>query len=297
MRILILILYLFAMFSINKVYGMDLKLCDHNENSPIVKCGEQLYPDKILVLIPGALSSVNIFDDLVRFSDNKTLIIAYRLPGLDGYTAKNRLIIKKAALVIKNTIKEYTNVKINIIGFSTGSAVALSLVNILDRNELQVALISSALPTPNALFSGISGLSGILNSAVKARSINLRSVWLEYYKTLVYGKNYQFDAVLSEKADSLIDRNLNNITFPENGLIYKHSGDLISWRFLPKSDIVNSNIVFYHGVNDSVFSLKSVKKFSKKIPGSTIKSYNKSGHLVFVASDKVFSDIARQFKF
>lgn len=249
----------------------------------------------ISVLVPGALSRVDIFEPAHVWRDAGYGLAFYRFPGLDGRPDYPRLSITGAADEISGLVARYPDKPVRLLGYSTGGPIVLSAAAKLP-GDIKVAAMSLAVEEGGGLRTGLSGLADVLGAAWRQGSLRRRDVWLEYYRVLLFGRKVLSDSKLAARADALIASHLDRIVMPDGSLPRTHTDDLRQWR-LPKGfNLPPERLHFFVGLDDPVFSQRQTLDFAQRLGGCEITGYPGHGHLLFLSNKRVFEDVLAFFE-
>ena len=115
--------------------------------------------DHLVIGIPGAFSPVRVMAPLDRLAGPTRAVAFYRLPGFDDRPAEEFVNLDHAADTIVNTVRQGGFARVDLVGHSTGSAIALeaakALRTRLPQVKVRVAAISTALPAPQPVLAGV----------------------------------------------------------------------------------------------------------------------------------------------
>ena len=252
----------------------------------------------LVIGIPGALSPVRVMAPLDRLADDTRAVAYYRLPGFDGRPADEFVNLDFAAARIADAVRAGGFARVDLVGHSTGSAIALEAAKVLRTDlpqvKLRVAAISTALPAPQPLLAGARGAVGTVGAAVRAGSLSPRKVWLEYYRTLAYGPNADTDPQIARAADALVSANEGRISLPQDGLARRHTRALRRWTLTDTDILEDVEITLYHGAVDPVFPPRAVARFAGTLPNADLQLIDGHGHLLMLTFPEIWSRIASQ---
>ena len=254
--------------------------------------------DHAIVGIPGAMTSVRVLRRIERMAGPDRAVAYFRLPGFDGRPAAESIVLDRAAARIAALVRAHDLKRIDVIGHSTGAVIALEAAKdiraLAPEVEVQVIGFSTALPAPQPVLAGLRGAAGTVAAAVRARSLNPRKVWLEYYRRLAYGPDVEKSPATAQAADTLIAANDSRIELPEDGLYRRHTRDLRRWTNTDPGALAGTRVTFYHGAVDPVFPPRPTRRFVRTIPGAKITFIAGHGHLILLTYPEVWDAIERQ---
>jgi len=250
----------------------------------------------VIIATPGALTSISVLRDLERFVTHDRALAYYRLPGLDGRPRSDRLDIHDAADTITAFIEEHGFQRVYFVGFSTGNAINLEAAKQISASQTEtdiaVAGISTALPAPYPTLAGLRGFAGNVAAAVRVGSLQRRDIWLEYYKTLLFGAPRKQPEPVRSSAQTLTNANAPRIVVPDNALARSHGTALIGWSNSHTDLLADVDIGLFHGARDPVFPIGAVVRFAENLPRpATVVSYDNNGHLLLITQPRIFDHV------
>lgn len=246
--------------------------------------------DKIVVMVPGALCRISMFDAALRWRARGYGLVHYRFPGLDGRPIEPALSIKEAAIAIVELARQYPQKPIRLLGFSTGGPIVLTAGSLLS-GDVRIAAMACAVERAGGVATFARCLKDIIRAALRARSVRLRSFWFEYYQVLLFGRAVWRDDALRARAIAITKARRNEIVLPEGGKPRAHTRDLRRWVMLESIGSGAERVRFFWGAEDSVFSYRQQVRLAAKAGGAPIKVYPDQGHLLFASAPEVFEDI------
>lgn len=250
--------------------------------------------DKLLVLIPGAFASVTLFGEKARWQRAGYGVIEYRFPGLDGLPLDHRLAVDSAADQIALLARTHPDKPLHLLGYSTGAAIAFAAAEKMQKRKIKIAALSSAVPYPSTLTTGLNGAVDIVAAAVRARSVNPQKVWLSYYETLLFGRKGLRNPALQDEIARFRAAAEGRLSAPSPQLSSAHSSGVRNWR--PSFIAGNAQVRFFHGEEDPVITRGQIGRFAARIAGAQIHGYPDQGHLLFLTAPGVFDDVLRYFE-
>jgi len=252
---------------------------------------------RAVIGIPGALSPILVLDPLNGLEASDRFVAFYRLPGFDGRSANEFVSFAFAAQHIADLVGQTGLEEVDLVGHSTGAAIALEAAKAIRRahpdTKVRVVAISSALPAPQPVLAGIRGVAGTARAAARAGSLNPRKVWLEYYRYLAYGPGADTNPQVADAADALVDANQSRITLPQEGLARRHTRDLRGWRNADTQYLEGVDVTLYHGAVDPVFPPKAVARFARTLPQAELRLVEGHGHLLMLTFPEIWNYVGQ----
>ncbi|MHC9235094.1 alpha/beta fold hydrolase [Pseudooceanicola sp. 502str34] len=266
------------------------------ESSPIIhepNLNDEV--DKLIVLVPGAMATVDIFSPVLGWDDSDSSILAFRFPGLDGLPLDHRVDILQSGAYIAEAVNRIRPKHLYLIGFSTGGPVALEAARRVETADVHVALVSSASSFPDTLVAAAEGAVDVASAFIRSGGTSMDAAWLENYRTLLYGRKHYDQPGLAEKSEALAEEQRGHITTPSVKMTLAHTGSLMGWVYHPDPKLERANIALFHGGDDNLFPLRRARRFAGEIPADAFYTYPEQGHLLFVTAPTLFDDIHRFF--
>jgi pimeloyl-ACP methyl ester carboxylesterase len=230
---------------------------------PLYTAGKADPPNQITFLLPGALTTAGIFGPANDWDSPSHRVVEYRLPGMRGEPLSPPLDLMRAARWVADYANRYPGARINLLGYSTGAAIAIEAAGLIDQSErVRVAAISSATPFPGAALAFLRGGIGIVGTAIATDSLDPQTVWDEYFITLYLGSGWRNSPEKREIADLLRESFKGRINTPGEGRGRSQSASLLAWTLSPEALASQARITFFHGENDPVFPLASVQRLA-----------------------------------
>ncbi|MGH1423352.1 MAG: alpha/beta fold hydrolase [Pseudooceanicola sp.] len=246
---------------------------------------------RAVVVIPGALASVGLFEPVLDWNVPDGAVLAYRFPGLDGLKLDHRLAIPEAGELIADTLDRLKVQEVYLIGFSTGGPVALEAASRIKGKKVSVALVSSAGPFPSGVNASIKGVFDVAKAFIRSGGKSMDEAWLENYRTLLYGRGHFSKGKTARKSRKLAERQRGNLRTPKGKMTLAHTSDLLTWTLPRDGGLADARIGVFHGSADSIFSIEDTRKFAGQIPADGIKVYDGQGHLLFITAPTLWNDI------
>lgn len=249
---------------------------------------------RAVVVVPGALASVGLFEPVLDWDVGDGAVLAYRFPGLDGMKLDHRLDISAAGELIAEAMQKLEVEEVYLIGFSTGGPVALEAARHLGNKKVSVALVSSAGPFPAGINASIGGFFDVVEALVRAHGRSMEDAWLENYRTLLYGRKHFGNGETAQHSRELAEEQRGQLLTPGPRMTMAHTADLMTWTLPRDPALAKARIAFFHGAEDTVFPLKETQRFAARIPADGMKIYEGQGHILFITAPTLWDDV-RQF--
>jgi len=251
--------------------------------------------DKLLILIPGSMTPLGIFDPVVEWHPKGYAFAAYRFPGMDGRPLDGPLDIARAAQTIVTLAERYPDKQIKLLGFSTGAPIAMLAARQIGPRA-QVAGMSSAVEFGGGAQTALRGLDDILVAAARARSLNTRKVWEDYFPVLLFGRAGARSLERADDIARITSRPKKVVVEPSFNVFKAHTMALVGWQMPDGFTLPPEQVHLYAGTADTVFRPRQVRRFAREIGGAPITFYPGLGHLLYVAEPRVFDDILAFFE-
>jgi pimeloyl-ACP methyl ester carboxylesterase len=259
----------------------------------VTLAGNPARATELVVAVPGALSPLWVFDPLREWADADTAVVAYRFPGLDGRPADSPVRIAAAGAAIAAFANARRPATVRVIGLSTGGPIALEAARRVAAPRVDAVLISTALPAPAALGSSLRGAFDLVEAADRAGTWAARPLFREYHRTLLYGRSHYGDPVRAADSARRADAVAEGLLLPGDGLVRKHSGDLLRWMLRDPAGLAHVRVRLFHGADDPVFGLPGVRRLARRLPDAALTVYAGHGHLLPETVPGLFADIGR----
>jgi pimeloyl-ACP methyl ester carboxylesterase len=278
------------------VAGLALAACTGSTgagNPPLYTTGLATTPDHISFLLPGALTTAGIFGAANDWETDRHRIVEYRLPGMQGEPLDPPLDIIRAAEWVADYANRHPQAKINLLGYSTGGAIAIEAAGRIDDSaRVTVVAISSATPFPGAVLATVRGVAGVTGSALAAGTLDPQTVWDEYFITLYLGSGWRSDPEKREIADRIRKSFEGRINKPGEGRGRSQSGSLLGWALSEEAIASRARIIFFHGENDPVFPLPAVRGLAARLD-ATLCVVPKDGHMLLLSRPDLIDRVKR----
>ena len=245
---------------------------------------------RLVICVPGALSSINIFEPVKAWTDDGYGVAFYRFPGLDGRLVHPALNIDDAAGEIAALAAKYSDKPVRLLGYSTGGPIVITAAARLSV-DVKIAAMSSAVEGGGGLRTGLQGLWDVIYAAGRAMSMDVQTIWMEYYRVLLFGRAVLHDKALAARADAVIAAHRPHIVMPDGGKPRAHTDSLRQWRLPKGAQFDRERLRFFVGLSDPVFSSRQTLDFAARCGGADVMGYPGQGHLLFLSCETIFDDI------
>lgn len=252
--------------------------------------------DTLLFLIPGALTSTDIFDPVRQRPFQSYAPVSYRFPGFDGLPADHALGIDDAAMQIAAFANRFPDKAVRLIGYSTGGAIAILAAAKIRSDDVRIAALSPAVPQAGGLATGVRVSTDVLGSALRVGMRGREAVWLDYYRTLLFGRQGRRNPALADRTNTLVVQKKATLVLPGSDVVRAHSRDLRRWTLPRDISLASPRIRFFIGLADPVFSTAQTTRLSRQLGGVRVIGYPGDGHLLFRTRKSVFDDILAFFE-
>jgi pimeloyl-ACP methyl ester carboxylesterase len=252
-------------------------------------------PAQITFLLPGALTTAGIFNQANDWTAHGNRVVEYRLPGMRGEPLDPPLDILRSAQWVADYANRYPKARINLLGYSTGAAIAIEAAGRIDHSErVKVAAISSATPFPGAALAFVRGTVGVAGTALAAGTFDPQTVWDEYFITLYLGAGWRNSPEKRAIADEIRKSFEGRINPPGEGRGRSQSASLLLWALSPEAQASNAQITFFHGDNDPIFPLPTVRPLAAHL-GAQLCVLPEDGHMPLLSRPDLIDRVERIF--
>jgi pimeloyl-ACP methyl ester carboxylesterase len=260
---------------------------------PLYTAGTATAPEEITFLLPGALTTAGIFGAANDWNSGRHLVIEYRLPGMRGEPLNPPLDIPRAADWVADQANRHPEARINLLGYSTGSAIAIEAAGRIDDSaRVKVVAVSSATPFPGAALATLRGAAGVAEAALAAGTVDPQTVWDEYFITLYLGSGWRKFPEKRALAEEIRRSFAGRINKPGEGRGRSQSGSLLGWALSAGALESEARITFFHGENDPVFPLSGIRPLAARL-GATLCVLPADGHMVLLSRPDLIDRIER----
>ncbi len=265
-------------------------------NDPILFDPERVAKaDTIVVMVPGALTSLRMFTHALAWADRPGYALAfYRFPGMEGLPVDRKLDIARAGSQIAGFANSFPGKRIRLMGYSTGGPIVILAAQEIE-GDVKVAAISSAVERAGGVSTAARVAADVLEAAMRARSVRKDIVWLQYYRTLLVGRAAARKPLPPQVIPVPNPDAPKTVKLPEPGLPAAQSRDLRSWTLPTGIKPMPDRLRFYVGREDPVFSTQQTLAFARKLGGAQVRAYPGSGHLTYLTAPQIFDDVLKWF--
>ena len=248
--------------------------------------------DKVAIFVPGALSSIQVFQESRDWHDAGYARAFYRYPGLDGLPIDHRLDPATAARQVAAFVNTLGDKRVVLVGYSTGALIALEAAPQIDPvHEVRVAAMSPSVEHAGGWQTILRGAGDVIRAVNFAGSLSKERVWPRFWAGLLYGTEELNAPVPSEELRNAVREGAKIQTSLDAGIAVSHMLALPGWTLPDDLDLTGIPVAFFIGMKDPVFSTRQTTDFSRKIGGVPILGYPGQGHLLFFTRPDVFDDM------
>ncbi len=234
-----------------------------------------------------------MFFPLRAWADADTAVVAWRFPGLDGRPAEDRVRIVPAGAAIAAFVNARNPRAVRLIGLSAGAAIALEAARDVRAGQVDVALISPALPTPAVVLASAAAAADMAEAAARAGTWETRALFAEYYRTLLYGRAHYGDPLRAAESARRAAAVKDSLILPGEGRARSHAAGLIGWTLRRPEELSHVRVMIFVGSEEPLFPLAAVRRFAARLPQVNLYIYRGQGHLLFETATDLFGDIRR----
>lgn len=256
--------------------------------------------ETLAIFIPGVLSSVEMFAPARDWAGRGYGLAFYRFPGFDGLPLDHRLDLETAAETIARFAARHPDKPVVLVGYSTGAPIALMAAARLAPRPVTVAAISPAVEHGgglDTLLKGARDMAGAAARASRSGAPTRKAIWLEYWKTLLYGRKNRLDPDFAARIDALFAANEERIGQPDPELVRAHTADLRGWTIPEGLDLSHARIGYFIGMEDPVFSPRQTDRLRRRLEGGErrgrIVGFADDGHLLLLTRASLFDHVLR----
>ena len=245
--------------------------------------------EKIAIFIPGALSSVNIFDGSVGWEEAGYARVFYRYPGLDGMAVDHFIDPPTAAAHIAAFANRYPDKDVVMVGYSTGGLVALEAApQMTQGRSIRIAAMSTAVEYGGGVGTVARGLRDAARAVNQTGSLRREDVWKRYWSGLLYGPDALTDPAWTDQVARMVKEGEKIYVKLDPQIAIAHMLALPGWDLPKNLDLTGIDVAFFVGLNDPVFSIRQTTAFAREVGNVTVYGYPDQGHLLFFTRPDVF---------
>jgi len=252
--------------------------------------------DTLLILIPGTLTSIDIFDPVKVWPVRGYAPVYYRFPGFDGLPADHVIGMEDAADRIAEFANRYPEKAVRLLGYSTGAPIAVLASGKIHSDDVRIAALSPAVAHAGGAATGLRVTGNVLASTLRTGTRVREDVWLDYYRTLLFGRKGRSNPALADRSDRLVADKKVTLILPGPALANAHSRGLRHWSVPRDLSLDPCRVRFFIGLADPVFSTAQTMRFSRQLGGVRVVGYPGDGHLLFRTREPVFADVLAFFE-
>jgi pimeloyl-ACP methyl ester carboxylesterase len=222
-------------------------------------------------------------------------VVEYRLPGMRGEPLDPPLDILRSARWVADYANRYPDARINLLGYSTGAAIAIEAAGRINHGErVTVAAISSATPFPGAALAFVRGTIGVAGTALANGTFDAQTVWDEYFITLYLGSGWRNSPEKRAIAEEIRRSFEGRINKPGEGRGRSQSASLLLWTLSPEALASKARVTFFHGEHDPVFPLPHVQNLAARL-NAPVCVLPDDGHMVLLSQADLIDRVERLF--
>lgn len=248
--------------------------------------------EKVAIFIPGALSSIQVFQGSRDWARAGYARAYYRYPGLDGLPIDHRLDPSTAARQVAEFANTLGDKQVVLVGYSTGALIALEAAPQIDPvHRVRVAAMSPSVEHAGGWETILRGAGDVARAIDFAGSLSKERVWPRFWAGLLYGTEELNAPVPSVQLQRAVREGAKIQTELDARIAVSHMLALPGWTLPDDLDLTGIPVAFFIGLKDPVFSTRQTTDFSRKIGGVPILGYPGQGHLLFFTRPDVFADM------
>ncbi|MEM8732341.1 MAG: alpha/beta hydrolase [Pseudomonadota bacterium] len=245
---------------------------------------------RVLVIVPGALTPLRVFDPLTDPVSSDTALLLLAFPGLDGRPLDRPVRVRETARHVARILNGAPHVsRIDLVGLSAGAAICLEIRGRLTCPRVTLAAISAPAPCPRVLF-GVMRMGADLIAILRENmGASWTVIWHHLFLVLLFGRGAP-PATLP-KDDS--GRPVGPSITPTPKLLLYHGAGTALWRPSSAALRARSPVCFFHGARDTVSPANAIARLARRLNAAEVQLYQDRGHLPHVLNPVLFTDIRR----
>jgi pimeloyl-ACP methyl ester carboxylesterase len=264
------------------------------DQAMVALVGDPARAREVIVVIPGALTSVRAYGGYPV--PPGAAMVGYRFPGIDGRGRERGIRIVEAGAEIAAWVNARPHARVRLVGMSTGGPIALEAARRIRGPRVEVAILSSALPSPATAVSTVVAFTDLAAAAERAGSYRRRDLFAEYHRTLLYGRWHYRTPALAARSARMAEAVKNRLQLPEDGLTRAHGGNLLFWTLQNPQELAHVRVLFLHGLQDPVYPAGALRRLAARLPDAKVILYPLSGHLLLSTERGVYADMNAAFQ-
>lgn len=246
---------------------------------------------KLIVLIPGALNSIDMFSAARTLSSRGFAMVFYRFSGMDGRPLDQVVSIAEIAQEVVDFSLRFPGKEISIVGFSIGGQVALEAAARSKGRINKVVVLGGSVGFPNTFGTGFRTIGWVARRAWAMGTIDLALVWKEFYKVLLFGEAGVTDPELSRRSSEIIASRREKIVTPTRALVCSHMRDITFRAAVDPARVGDIPILFVHGRWDIVSPVDGVAAYARQFKVSRVEILERQGHQIFLTEQALFERV------
>jgi len=246
---------------------------------------------KLLILVPGALNSIDGFASARTLSSRGFATAFYRFPGMDGRPLDQVVSIADIAQEVVDFTSRFPAKEVSIVGFSIGGQVALEAAARSKGRIKKVVVLGGSTGFPSTFGAGFRALGWVASRAWAMATIDFAAVWKDFYKVLLFGEAGVTDPELSRRSDEIIAARRAKIVTPTRALVCSHMRDITFRAAVDSTDVGDTPILFVHGRWDIVSPVEGVAAYARQFKASRFVILERQGHQIFLTERALFERV------
>ena len=244
---------------------------------------------RILVVVPGALTRLEVFAPLTEALPSGTALVELAFPGMDGRPLDRPLRVRATARRLARRLNASPATRIDLVGISAGSAVCFELRGRLSCPDVTLAAIAAPAPFPYVAFASIWMTTDIWRAWRAHRGAPWPLIWFELFQVLLFGR-------VEKRPPLPLDdhgRRVGPTVTPTPRLLAYHGAGVALWRPSVRAMRAQTPIRFFHGSQDTVSPSGAMARFARRVRNADVTWYRDRGHLAHVLNPDLYADIRR----
>ena len=151
--------------------------------------------------------------------------------------------------------------------------------------------LSGSVGFPSTFVTGFRAVSWVVRRAWAVGTIDLASVWKDFYKVLLFGEAGVTDLELSRRSGEIIAARRDKIVVPTRALVCSHMRDMAFRATVDPATVGDTAILFVHGRWDIVSPADGVIAYARQFRASRVVILERQGHQIFLTDQALFDRI------